>query len=597
MSNLWAAIKDIWRLAYPYFIRKEQGEIRLWFIGPVRVQERWIAFTLLAAVFLLEVGFSYMAKKFNSWYVGFGNSIQEKNFPAFIKAFEVFTFLAVIYIIIAVYKSYLNQVLQIRWRRSMTDFFMARWLSPAQHYRLRMTTGPADNPDQRISQDVHNFVGQTMVLGIGLLGNLMRLGIFLVVLWQLSEQFPMTSFGLSFNIPGYLIWLAVIYAAVGTVLTHLIGRPLILLKFQQERYEANFRFGMARIRENSEQIALLGGEAAERTELRERYNSVLANAYGVINRQKKLNWFTSFFGQFSVPFPYLMLGPAYFFGKATYGILMQAVSTFSNVQDGLTWFMDAYQNLAEYRAIVQRLVGFESAMQLANAEATRKPHIEIVPAQGADLVADDLTVALPTHQPLTAAANLSVAPGERVLLTGRSGSGKTTLLRAISGIWPFGQGRIQVPRGATLFVLPQRTYLPLGTLRQALVYPRTVEAYPQADVHAALEAVGLGKLEPELDDAGSWSQRLSGGEQQRLGVARVLLAKPDFLFLDEATSALDEASEGEIYRTLTEQLPKTAIVSIGHRSSLDQFHTRRIAMSKASDGLFQPTDPVPQAAE
>ena len=597
MSNLWAALKDIWRLAYPYFIRKDQGEIRLWFVGAVRLQERWIAFALLAGVFLLEVGFSYMAKQFNSWYVGFGNSIQEKNFPAFVKAFEIFTLLAVIYIVIAVYKAYLNQVLQIRWRRSMTDFFVSRWLVPAQHYRLRMVTGPADNPDQRISEDVHNFVGQTMVLGIGFIGNLMRLGIFLVVLWQLSEGFPMTSFGLSFNIPGYLIWLAVIYAAVGTTITHLIGRPLIRLRYEQERYEANFRFGMARIRENSEQIALLGGEKAEQAELRERYGSVLAVAYGVINRQKKLNWFTLLFGQFSVPFPYLMLGPAYFFGKATYGILMQAVSTFGSVQDGLTWFMDAYQNLADYRAIVQRLVGFEAAMQLTTAESTRKPHIEIVPAMGADLIADDLTVTLPTQRPLTAAANLSVSPGERVLLTGRSGSGKTTLLRAISGIWPFGQGRIQVPRGATLFVLPQRTYLPLGTLRQALVYPQTVEDYAPADVHAALEAVGLGKLEHELDDAGNWSQRLSGGEQQRLGVARVLLAKPDFLFLDEATSALDEASEGEVYRALTERLPKTAIVSIGHRSTLDQFHTRRIGMSKAADGLFQPTDSVPQAAE
>ena len=597
MSNFWAALKDIWRLTYPYFMRKTPGEIRLWFIGPIRMSERWIALTLLGGVVVLEIAFSYMAKRFNSWYALFGNSIQEKNFSAFVYSLELFSFLAFFYIVIAVYKNYLNLVLQIRWRKSMTDFFVDRWLAPAQHYRIRMVTGPADNPDQRIAEDVHNFVGQTMVLGIGFFGNVMRLGIFLFVLWELSQTFPMTSFGLSFNIPGYLIYLAVVYAAVGTLITHWIGKPLIRLRFDQERYEANFRFSMARVRENSEQIALLGGEGAERAQLQERYGSVLANAYGVINRQKTLSWFTSFFGQISVPFPYLLLAPAYFFGKATYGTFMQTNQAFSSVQDGLTWFIDQYTSLADYRAIVQRLIGFEEALQLATTESTRKPHIETVVSSGTALVADNLTVTLPTHKPLTAAATFQVRPGERVLLTGRSGSGKTTLLRAFSGIWPFGTGRVEVPKGATLFVLPQRTYLPLGTLREALVYPRTVDAYPNPDVRSALDAVGLGSLEHELDDAGNWSQRLSGGEQQRLGVARVLLAKPDFLFLDEATSALDEASEADIYRTLIEKLPTSAIVSIGHRSTLDLFHSRQLAMRKAADGLFQPGDEVPQAAE
>ena len=598
MSAFWAALKDIWRLTYPYFLRKGQGEIRLWVIGPVRMQERTIAFGLLAAVVALEIAFSYMAKQFNNWYAGFGNSIQEKNFGAFLNSFKIFSILAFFYIVIAVYKNYINQVLQIRWRKSMTEFFVGRWLEPGQHYRLRMVTGPADNPDQRIAEDVHSFVGTTMVLGIGFFGNIMRLGIFLYVLWRLSSTFPMTSFGLSFNIPGYLIYLAIIYALAGTLITHWIGKPLIRLKYDQERYEANFRFGMARIRENSEQIALLGGERAERAQLGERYASVLANVYGVVNRQKKLNWFTSFFGQFSVIFPYLLLAPAYFFGKATYGTFMQTNQAFSSVQDGLTWFVDQYSTLADYRAVVQRLMGFETAMQLTTAESTRKPHIEMTPAIGPDLVADDLTVTLPTHKPLTAAASFRVGPGERILLSGRSGSGKTTLLRAFSGIWPFGEGRIEIPKGATLFVLPQRTYLPEGTLRQALIYPQTLEAYAQADVHEALSAVGLGALERELDDAGNWSQRLSGGEQQRLGVARVLLAKPDFLFLDEATSALDDAGESDLYQALVERLPKTAIVSIAHRSTLDRFHTRRIGMNEADGGLFQPVEAaIPQAAE
>ncbi|WP_165492846.1 ABC transporter ATP-binding protein/permease [Lichenihabitans psoromatis] len=597
MSNFFAALKDIWRLAYPYFLRRSPGEIRLWVIGPVKMPENVIGLSLLAAVVLLEIGFSYMAKQFNSWYVGFGNSIQEKNWGAFLDSFKIFTILAIIYIVIAVYKSYINQVLQIRWRKSMTDFFVDRWLAPAQHYRLRLVTGPADNPDQRIAEDVHSFVGQTMVLGIGFFGNTVRLGIFLTVLWTLSEQFPMTSFGLSFSIPGYLIWLAVLYAAAGTLLTHLIGRPLIRLKYDQERYEANFRFGMARIRENSEQIALLGGEPAERAELGERYGSILANVYGVIQRQKKLNWFTSFFGQFSVIFPYLLLGPAFFFGKATYGILMQAVSTFSSVQDGLTWFVDSYATLADYRAVVQRLVGFEEAMQLATEAATQPPHIARQAGGAGVLSADNLVVMLPSQSPLTGAASLTLGRGDRVLLTGRSGSGKTTLLRALSGIWPFGQGRIEVPSAASVFVLPQRTYLPLGTLRQALVYPKTLQAYPDAAVREALQAVGLGKLATELDDAGNWSQRLSGGEQQRLGVARVLLEKPDFLLLDEATSALDEAGESEIYKTIVDHLPNVGLISVGHRSTLAAFHNRQMEMKVVGDGLFSPGQPVAAAAE
>ena len=597
MQNFLAALKDIWRLAYPYFVRRAPGEIRLWFVGPVRLPENMIGLGLLGFVVALEIAFSYMAKRFNAWYAVFGNAIQEKNFPAFLDAFKVFTILAFIYIVIGVYKSYINQVLQIRWRKSMTDFFVDRWLSPAQHYRLRLVTGPADNPDQRIAEDIHSFVGTTMVLGIGFFGNTLRLGIFLVVLWGLSDTFPMTSFGLSFNIPGYLIWLAVIYAAAGTLITHWIGKPLIRLKYDQERYEANFRFGMARIRENSEQIALLGGEGAERAGLGERYGSILANVYAVIQRQKKLNWFTSFFGQFSVIFPYLLLGPAYFFGTATYGTLMQTNQTFSSVQDGLTWFVDSYATLADYRAVVQRLMGFEEAMQAATLAAEQPPRIERDRAAASVLATDRLVVRLPSRAPLTAPASLRLGRGERVLLTGRSGSGKTSLLRALSGIWPFGDGRIDVPAGTSIFVLPQRTYMPQGTLRQALAYPKTLDAYPDAAVRAALHAVGLGKLEGEIDAADNWPQRLSGGEQQRLGVARVLLAKPQWLLLDESTSALDEAGEAEIYKTIIDRLPDTGIVSVGHRSTLAAFHTRQIDMKAAEDGLFGPGEAVPVAAE
>ncbi len=597
MRNFLAALKDIWRLAYPYFIRRTPGEIRLWFVGVVKSPENVIALILLASVVVLEVLYALMSKPFNEIYGGLGDSIQQKNFPLFLVTMRSYALISVAYIVLGVYKSYINQILQVRWRKSMTDFFVDRWLSPAQHYRLRLITGPADNPDQRISEDVHKFVGTTMVLAFGFLSNVLQLFIYLYILWGLSEAFPTTSFGLSFDVPGYLIWLAVVYAAVGTGLTHLIGKPLVRLRYDQERYEANFRFSMARVRENSEQIALLSGEAAERSSLGERYDSLLANVYAVIRRQRNLAFFQQSFTQFSNVFPYLLFAPAYFFGKATYGLFSRMLDAFSSVQSGLTWFVTSYSELADYRAVVQRLAGFEIAMLAAAEAAVLPPHIDREQRAVPALAVRELVVSLHSRQPLTAPATFKVDRGDRILLTGRSGSGKTTFLRALSGIWPFGQGGIDIPDRTEMFVLPQRTYLPLGTLRQSIAYPKVLDAYPDAAVRAALRKVGLSHLESELDEAGNWSMRLSGGEQQRLGVARALLVKPDWLMLDEATSALDEAGEADLYRAVVEGLPNTGIVSVGHRSTLDAFHTRRIDMQPAADGLYGVAEPVAAAAE
>ena len=597
MTHFIEDVKDIWRLAYPYFRRKAPGEIRLWFVGPIRLPENWIGIGLLVSVVSLEAGSSYFSKLLNNWSQGFGDAIQEKNWGNFLSSLWQLVLIFSPYILVYVYNSYLNQILQVRWRKSMTDYYLDRWLASAQHYRIRLVSGPADNPDQRIAEDIHSFVGTTMTLGIGFFGNAIRLVIFLQVLWVLSTTFPMTDYGLHFTIPGYLVWIAVLYAGLGTTITYVIGSRLVNLKYNQERFEANFRFAMARIRENSEQIALLGGESAERVALSERYGSILANVYGVVRLTKNLNFFSFFFGQFSTIFPYLLLGPAYFFGGATYGTLMRTLSTFGRVQDGLTWFADFFPNLADYRAVVQRLTGFESAMELANAAAARKPHIQTQSSSDKAFAVEGVVVSLPDQTPLTAVSRFSLAQGDRVLLSGRSGSGKTTLLRAFSGIWPFGQGRVDVPQGSRMLVLPQRTYLPQGSLRQALVYPETLDAYDDAAQQSALAAVGLSHLEPELDRADNWSQRLSGGEQQRLGVARALLAKPDFLFLDEATSALDEAGEMLLYQTLIEHLPKAGIVSIAHRATLDAYHNRKVEMSRGPTGVFQAVDALPQAAE
>ena len=597
MTHFAQDVKDIWRLAFPYFRRKAPGEIHLWLIGPVRMPENWIGIGLLASVVGLEIGASYMSKLLNNWQEGFGDSIQQKDWHGFLWSLAIFCTIAVPYVLVAAFNNYLNQVLQVRWRKSMTDDFVGRWLSPAQHFRMRLVAGPADNPDQRISDDIHQFVGNTMVLGIGFFGNFLRLGIFLQVLWAMSTAFPMTSFGLSFNIPGYLVWLAVLYAGAGTAITYLIGRRLVNLKYNQERFEANFRFGMARIRENSEQIALLGGERAEQVALGERYESILANVYGVVRLQLNLTFFSQFFGLFSSVFPFLLLGPAFFFGTATYGILMKAVGTFGRVQDGLTWFADSFQLLANYRAIVQRLVSFEEVMARSDAAAAALPNIATRSTSGEAFAAEGVVVSLPDRTPLTSVPAFSLRAGDRVLLSGRSGAGKTTILRAFSGVWPYGEGKVEVPDGTRTLVLPQRSYLPQGTLRQALCYPGTLDAYPDAAVRDVLAAVGLAPLADDLDRADNWSQRLSGGEQQRVGVARAILSKPDWLFLDEATGALDEAGETALYQTLIERLPEAGIVSITHRPTLDAFHNRRVEMQRGPSGLFQAAEALPAAAE
>ncbi len=617
MSAMLAALKDIWHLTLPYFTSRKMGEATIWGIGKVRVRESWVLLFMLASVVALELIFSYVAKLFNAWSNSFYNTLQEKSYEGFTNLLfgagfwkelasgdfshvigtgtdaallqillGSFVFLAFAHIFLIVIKNYINQLMQIRWRRSMTEDYVLRWMSPAQHYRMRFGGTPADNPDQRISEDIHTFVGTTMVLAIGFFGNAVRLGIFTMVLWTLSQTFPMQSFGFSFNIPGYLVWVSLGYALIGTVITHLIGRFLVDIEFRSQRYEANFRFAMARLRENSEQVALLDGETAERESLLDKYAHVFAITVVRIKRLKKLGWFTSFFSQFSVIFPFLMLGPAYFFGTAKLGDMMQTAQTFGSVQDGMTWFVDSYTSLASYRATVKRLTGFQQSMQEANSALTRDPHISALASLTAAFEAQNLRVTLPDGTPITAAPVFRLSPGERVLLGGPSGSGKTTLLRAFSGIWPFGSGTIALPPGKTALVLPQRSYLPQGTLRQALVYPGTVTSYGEADIIAVLARVGLGKLDARLDTTDNWSNILSGGEQQRVAIARAMLMKPDFLFMDEATSNLDEASEGALYGALIAALPHTAILSIAHRASLAAFHTRRVAMEADAEGRF-----------
>jgi len=424
-------------------------------------------------------------------------------------------------------------------------------------------------------------VQQTLSIGTGILNSVVTLFSFIVILWTLSEDAPLHLFGSSFQIPGYLVWAALIYAVVGTVLTHRIGWPLIPLNFQQQQFEADFRFNLVRTRENSEQIAALRGEAAERERHSDRFARVVANWIALIKRQKRLNFFTQSYSQASVIFPYLMVSPVYFSGAMQLGGLMQTASAFNSVQTALSYFVTAYQSIAQYRAVVTRLTGFEDAIVAGRDVALTPPMVEVLPRDNSNVISiDQLSVRLPNRQPLVNAEHMVLSPGERALVTGPSGAGKSTLFRAIAGIWPFGSGRILVPEDAKVMLLPQRPYFPVASLAAAVSYPARLGTFDDARLANALKAVGLAEWADRLDEEAHWNRMLSLGEQQRLAIARVLLQEPDFLFLDEATASLDEAAEASLYRLLQERLKGTTIVSIGHRSTLGAFHRRRFEVAR-----------------
>jgi len=565
VSRLLSTLAIIWRLARPYFFS----------------EDRWAGRVLLGTVIAIELSVVAINVMLNQWNNRFYNALQERNWDAFIYEIGFFCVLAAIYIVLAVYQLYLNQWLQIRWRRWMTRHYLDHWLAGANHYRMQLLGDAADNPDQRIAEDINMFIDRTLAISVGLLSAIVTLVSFVVIRWTLSAAAPLHLFGASFTIPGYLAWAALLYAAVGTTLTHLIGWPLVSLNFRQQRFEADFRFNLVRVRENSEQIALLGGETAERERLLDRFGYVVGNFLLIMQRTKKLTFLTSGYTQISIVFPFIVISPAYFAGAVQLGGLMQTASAFTSVQTALSFFVNAYRSLAEWRAVVARLDGFNIAAERARAAATAPQAIAVSTREGRDRVEiDDLLVRLPQGTPLVAADDIAIAAGERVLLTGPSGSGKSTLFRAIAGTWPFGAGTIRVPKGAKLMALPQRPYFPIGTLTAAVTYPAEPGTFGAEELSEVITAVGLPALAGRITEEAHWNRMLSLGEQQRLGIARAILQAPDYLFLDEATASLDEAAEAALYRLLNARLRRTTIVSIGHRSTLAAFHRRGLVLER-----------------
>ncbi|MBM3591989.1 MAG: ABC transporter ATP-binding protein/permease [Alphaproteobacteria bacterium] len=553
-----------------------------------RSEERWRARLLLAVVILLNLALVGMTVLLTYWQRAFYNTLESKDWDGFIALLFTwhrteaegllpgFVLVAVLYILIAVYQLYLRQALQMRWRRWLTEVYLSQWLADRAYYRMALTDPGMDNPDQRIADDARLFVEDTLSLGIGLLNSIVTLGSFIFVLWSLSRTVTV----LGVEIPGYMVWVALIYALLGTWLAHLIGRPLIALNFSLQRLEADFRYALVRLRENTEGVALYGGEADEKRGLTQRFTKLMVNWWDIMRATKRLTFFTAGYGQVASIFPIVVAAPAYFAGRLPLGGLIQTSSAFGQVQGSLSWFVDNYGKLTEWRATVQRLSGFTKAVATARASATG-PVAQ--PGEAGRLTLHDMTLSLPDGRVLMADAALQVAAGDAVLINGPSGSGKSTLFRAMAGIWPFGTGKIALPKDARILFLPQRPYLPLGSLKRAICYPENEAEFSNAAVLTALGEAGLGHLAPRLAESDSWTQRLSGGEQQRLSFARAFLLRPDWLFLDEATASLDPEAEDDLHARLKSLLPKVTIVSIAHRPAVAEFHDRVL---RVEDGLL-----------
>lgn len=558
-------VSRIWALVKPYWQSEEKGG----------------AWLLLLVVIGMNLGLVYLLVLLNQWNNEFYNSLQNKDYEQFKIQLQKFVVLALIYIALAVYQIYLRQLLQIRWRRWLTDAFMADWLAHRTYYRMELAGQGTDNPDQRIQEDVNSFTAVTLGLALDLMKSVVTLFSFVTILWGLSGAFAVTFGGTDYSIPGYMVWFAVCYAVVGTWLAHRLGRPLIGLNYDQQRYEADFRYGLVRLRENAEGVAFYRGEGDERRGLNDRFSRVVGNYRSLMTCGKRLNWFTNVYDQLAVIFPFVVAAPRYFSGSLQLGGLMQTASAFGRVQDALSWFVSAYSTLAEWKATVDRLTSFHEAIQ--RSEDAADP-IVIDGAAGDAIETHGLDVQLPNGTRLLAGLDTTLPAGTNVLVSGPSGIGKSTLFRALAGIWPFGAGRVSLPAGARTLFLPQRPYLPLGTLREVVCYPAGTAGFDDTAIRAVLTDCGLAHFADELDVAQRWSQRLSPGEQQRLAFARVLLNRPDWVFLDEATSALDEDLEQRLYGLLRERLPQTTLVSIAHRPTVAAFHGRRLRLTPGAGG-------------
>jgi putative ATP-binding cassette transporter len=571
LSNALFVLRTFLRLALPYF----------------RSEDRWRARGLLAGVIASELFVVYVAVQVTAWSAGFFNGLETRDWNAVQFQLLVFPLIVLGAIFSGIGQYWFGQTLLIRWREWMTARYVDLWMAEGRHYRIRFVDDSVDNIHLRIANDVLIFIRLTQELGTGFLNSIVSLLSFAFILWMLSSLAPLPLFGIDFSFPGYLIAIAIGYAALGTLIAHLIGKPLITYQFRQQRFESDFRFAIARVTDHVEPVALMGGEKVERQELKRRYAALLANWIALVRRQNGLNAFIFGYYQMSTVVPTLVVTPAYLVGAISLGSLVQAGLAFQKVEAAFAFCITSYARLAEWKAVMDRVSQFELAMGEVDAPQPNAAQIDVV-SEGTGLAVQNLTVTTAGGEPIAALAELKLAPGERVLLRGPSGAGKSSLSRAIAGIWPPGEGRIRLPQNARVLALPQRPYFPLGTLRQALAYPTPMQEVDDADIRVAMAEAGLGHLAERLDEEGDWSTLLSGGEQQRVAIARALIRKPDVLVLDEAVATLEDAEARELYARLGERLPDAATISISRSMMLADLHQRLVTVTPPAPRAWQP---------
>lgn len=555
--------RDVWYLTKSYWQSEEKKK----------------AFFLLACIIALTLGVVYMLVLLNQWNNSFYSALQNYDAKKIFDELIHFSWLAAIYILLAVYSYYLQQTLILNWRRWLTTRFIDIWLQNKTYYNLQMFGKDTDNPDQRISEDVRQFVEMTLSFGIGILKAFCTFASFVVILYNLSGSLSFTFMGKTWTINGYMLWASLLYSVIGTYITHIVGRKLVKINFIQQKYEADFRFSMIRLRESAESVAFYRGEAQEGSVFKQRFKMLLDNFWKLVNKQKQLVFLNSGYSQIAIIFPFVVAMNRYLTKEVTLGGLMQVASAFGRVQDSLSYFVDMYSSIAQWQAVVMRLTCFGHHMHDVYQQAERF-HVERFAA--ADVVeVNNMQINLPDGKPLLENISFTLHPGHNVLIKGVSGSGKSTLLRAISGIWPFVDGKIFLPERDKLMFIPQKSYLPLGTLRAALNYPGN-KPIDDTELIYLMDLCQIGYLKDKLDLEDDWSHVLSVGEQQRLAFVRAHIQQPQWLFLDEATSALDEDTEANMYSLLQERLQQTTVVSVGHRSTLNKYHELVLRLNKST---------------
>ncbi|MBR8060263.1 ABC transporter ATP-binding protein/permease [Burkholderia dolosa] len=568
---------------------QDERPVSAWsLIKPYWVSSEWkVAWALLVTIIAINLCVVWINVQLNKWNAQFYNALQSKNVHDFPNLLMQFSALAFGFIILAVYGRYLRQMLGFRWRQWLTERFLAQWLGDRAFYRIERDR-LADNPDQRITDDLQSFATTTLSLSLDLLSTVVTLVSFITILWSLAGALTFTLGATPIAIPGYMVWAAALYAVVGSLIIQKVGHPLVSINYQQQRVEADFRFGLIRVRENAEQIAFYDGEKTENGNAHGLFMRIRDNWWRVMKYTKRLTFVLSFYGQIAIIFPLVVAAPRYFAGAFSFGVLMQISSAFNTVSDSFSWFINSYATLVEWRATVNRLREFKRVMRTSHLKeslspATEHGGINLHYVDAVKLSTSSLKLSLPNGNALANIGDVTIEPGSRWLVVGKSGSGKSTFMRALAGLWPFGDGAIDAPVGARMMFVPQTSYLPIGTLKAALTYPATPDAFSDDACRDALRACRLEDYVDRLDETAHWTRVLSPGEQQRLAGARVLLHKPDFLFLDEATSALDADNEARLYHLFAERLPKAAIVSIAHRESLAAFHVGTINVERVND--------------